>query len=480
MLALRGVCRHHASARRGGSGGCLRAGGAACRPRGLNVWALWVKGNLLLAPRGCLDYALVAGGERRQWSVAETYEVHAGGARGKLGGPLSDHKLVRFECRFEVPKGGDRRYVEKTRFDSWGAVEQEALERAMLLHAPVVSAVEDSGEKYLLLQELLLQEVRVVEAARKVIEAAVAERARRRPLRMLRNGWLRKLGDALRLSKQAGAAGFDSDRHPLFCEKGGLRYTLRKALVSAGGAEAARAAVLRKCRAELAYWGRQLAFRERTQRRRLLDELERAAKAPAGECVRLLHAAFDSLKERSAAIGPDSVLTGDVEDGEEIAGPGDAFTQELGRIGTITQEAYQGDGVLVEGFAAWCNAFLPRWETLRMADGAEWKLEDAMTYELFESALARIAKRKAAGANRVTLDALVQAPEWVRRCVHAGLAEFASSGVFPAKWDLVVYVLLAKPRGDQRLVGKRQDIALLAQDLKLLCRMIKMESYDRV
>ena len=105
-------------------------------PAGPEGWTFgrWVKGQLLLAPRGCLDYALVAGGERRQWNVAETYEVHAGGARGKLGGPLSDHKLVRFECCFEVPVGGDRRYVEKTRFDSWGAVEQEALERAMLLH----------------------------------------------------------------------------------------------------------------------------------------------------------------------------------------------------------------------------------------------------------------------------------------------------------------------------------------------------------
>ncbi len=227
-------------------------------------------------------------------------------------------------------------------------------------------------------------------------------------------------------------------------------------------------------------WGRQLAARGRARGRRLLDELERAAKVPTGECVQLLHAAFDSLKERSAAVGLDSVLRGDAEDGEEIAGPGEAFTEELGRIGAITQEGYQGDGVLVEGFAAWCNTFLPSWEPLRRADGAEWKLAEVMSYELFESALARIAKRKAAGANRVTLDALVQAPEWVRRGVHEGLAEFATSGVFPPKWNLVIYVLLAKPRGDQRLVCKRRDIALLAQDLKLLCRMLKMESYDRM
>ncbi len=64
--------------------------------------------------------------------------------------------------------------------------------------------------------------------------------------------------------------------------------------------------------------------------------------------------------------------------------------------------------------------------------------------------------------------------------MYEGLAEFASSGVFPPKWNTVIYVLLAKPRGDQRRVCKRRDIALLAQDLKLLCRMLKMESYDRM
>ena len=72
-------------------------------------------------------------------------------------------------------------------------------------------------------------------------------------------------------------------------------------------------------------------------------------------------------------------------------------------------------------------------------------MAEVMSYELFESALARIAKRKAAGANRVTLDALVQAPEWVRRGVHEGLAEFATSGVFPPKkWNLVIYVGAAR------------------------------------
>ncbi len=126
-------------------------------------------------------------------------------------------------------------------------------------------------------------------------------------------------------------------------------------------------------------------------------------------------------------------MGGGAGDGVEVGGPGDELEKELGSIGAITQEGYQGKGVSVEGCAAWCNTFSPSWEPLRRADGSEWKMAEVLSYDLFESALVRIAKRKAAGANRVTLDALVQAPEWVRRRVYEGLAEFASSGLFPPK-----------------------------------------------
>ena len=106
--------------------------------------------------------------------------------------------------------------------------------RDMLQHAAAIGAVEEAEEKYCLLNELLLQEVRAVEAARKVIETAAAEWAKRRPFRMLRNGWARKLSNAPRLAKQAGPAGFANTGHPLFCEAGGLQSILLRALRAGG------------------------------------------------------------------------------------------------------------------------------------------------------------------------------------------------------------------------------------------------------
>ena len=76
-------------------------------------------------------------------------------------------------------EAGDRRYVKKTRFDRWGDEEREALDRAMLQHAPAIGAVEKAEARYCLLNELFLQEVRGVAAARKVIETRRPRRSGR-------------------------------------------------------------------------------------------------------------------------------------------------------------------------------------------------------------------------------------------------------------------------------------------------------------
>jgi len=47
-------------------------------------------------------------------------------------------------------------------------------------------------------------------------------------------------------------------------------------------------------------------------------------------------------------------------------------------------------------------------------------------------------------------------------------------------WRRVVYVLLAKKHGDQNLVGNRRDIALMAQCLKMVLRVLKLHVYARM
>ncbi len=158
-------------------------------PAGPDGWTFgrFVQRSIQLAPHGCLDYALTAGGEMRLWRVREAYVAYAGRARGELGCPLSDHKIVRFECNVAVREAGDMRYVEKTRFDRWGEDERAALASALQLREAEVAAVEGSVERYHTLNDVFLQEVRAVELDRKASEAVAAERAKRRPLRMVRN-----------------------------------------------------------------------------------------------------------------------------------------------------------------------------------------------------------------------------------------------------------------------------------------------------
>ena len=44
----------------------------------------------------------------------------------------------------------------------------------------------------------------------------------------------------------------------------------------------------------------------------------------------------------------------------------------------------------------------------------------------------------------------------------------------------MIYVLLRKPRGDQRLVAKQRDIALMAQGMKVLCRVVLATAFPRI
>ena len=49
---------------------------------------------------------------------------------------------------------------------------------------------------------------------------------------------------------------------------------------------------------------------------------------------------------------------------------------------------------------------------------------------------------------------------------------------FPKAWQRVIYVLLVKPGKDARLVRERRDIALMAQGMKLLGRMLLTTAFE--
>ena len=68
-------------------------------------------------------------------------------------------------------------------------------------------------------------------------------------------------------------------------------------------------------------------------------------------------------------------------------------------------------------------------------------------------------------------------PDELLRMYYQGIKGCALSSQFPEEWRRVIYVLLRKPKGDQRLVAKRRDIALMCQGMKILCRMILLAAF---
>eukprot|EP00900_Chrysochromulina_parva_P005860 jgi/Chrpa1/15275/Chrysochromulina_OHIO_Genome00008315-RA len=64
-----------------------------------------------------------------------------------------------------------------------------------------------------------------------------------------------------------------------------------------------------------------------------------------------------------------------------------------------------------------------------------------------------------------------------RRFEHEGMADLLG-GEFPPSWRKVIYVLLAKPPpSNQALISERREIALMAQDMKLVMHMVRATAY---
>ena len=50
----------------------------------------------------------------------------------------------------------------------------------------------------------------------------------------------------------------------------------------------------------------------------------------------------------------------------------------------------------------------------------------------------------------------------------------------PEHWQEMLFVLLKKKHGDQRRIRKRREIALMDQCMKLVFKMVKRVSYERI
>ena len=110
---------------------------------------------------------------------------------------------------------------------------------------------------------------------------------------------------------------------------------------------------------------------------------------------------------------------------------------------------------------------------------AQWTLSGALTFDMFTATLRRMRRRKAVGADGLGVDMLLApgVPVEVLQLYFQGLRACALSRTFPEAWKRVIYVLLVKPKKDRRLVQERRDIALMAQGMKVLGRMMLSSAF---
>ena len=155
------------------------------------------------------------------------------------------------------------------------------------------------------------------------------------------------------------------------------------------------------------------------------------------------------------------------------------FLDTLGQVGKEALARFDREPVLV-AFQAWLSEFVPKFETLDGTDGGEWSLLEELTWPLFLQTVRSMHKGKAVGAGGFSIELLSVASEEVLGSLFEALMRDVRSGRVSSDWKRILYVLLRKPGNDHRRLGDLREIALMAQEMKLVLQMVRRVCYCRV
>jgi hypothetical protein len=159
----------------------------------------------------------------------------------------------------------------------------------------------------------------------------------------------------------------------------------------------------------------------------------------------------------------------------------DDFLPELGRIGQKFVKGMADTPCCLPAFEAWFQRFFERFETIAGRDGAPFSLQKELTYDVFLEALDRMPRGKAVGAGGLSAEMLRLAGTDVKEAFYDALMDDLRGKVVAATWRRVLYVLLEKPKpNNPEVVAERREIALMAQEMKLLLQMVRSVAYQRV
>jgi hypothetical protein len=94
------------------------------------------------------------------------------------------------------------------------------------------------------------------------------------------------------------------------------------------------------------------------------------------------------------------------------------------------------------------------------------------------SAVKRVPRGKAVGHGGFSIELLINADRGVKEAFYECLMADLRGEAFPESWRRVIYVLLTKPLpNNPALISERREIALMAQDMKLVMHMVRATAY---
>ena len=198
------------------------------------------------------------------------------------------------------------------------------------------------------------------------------------------------------------------------------------------------------------------------------------------DVARMAMQAWNAIRPPRASLAFDRFHPGDDVGKTAVKAaesPG-AFLGGLAAEGDRLVQGFASTPPILEAFKAFCTVFCPTFETLRGRDGGDWELARELTLPVFLQVLKRVPRGKAVGHGGFSIELLIHADRCVKEAFYECLMADLRGEAFPDSWRRVIYVLLTKPLpNNPALISERREIALMAQDMKLVMHMVRATAY---
>jgi hypothetical protein len=418
-----------------------------------------------------LDGAVTIGAECSLWNrTVVDFAFSNDGPTTEASKPLSDHAWVTFSravpklviCGEKRPVSalprGDARvkdgYCRRVRE---GDAFEDLLSARGMLHATAVA----------------------VQSLRRVAEQVAAEARRRfeeRPLETAHR-WRRWLQEAY-AARHRGLSPHEVN--------GGLfnyhsRLWLLRERYAGAGDDVCWAKIIRRCRRCWTSANRRLVRRQQRDDERLRKlSLGIVEGKGSKDLAQVAMQAWKAIRPPRTSLAFDKFHPRDDGTSAPVTAADDpcAFLNGVAREGERLVKGFSSTPPIIDAFKAFCKVFCPTYETLRGRDGGVWELDKELTFPVFLQVLKRVPRGKAVGYGGFSIELLIHADREIKKAFYDCLMADLRGGDFPPSWRRVIYVLLTKPPpNNPALISERREIALMAQDMKLIMHMVRATAY---